>query len=133
MEFKLTSDYKPTGDQPQAIKELVSGLTPSRKTTVGAPSQQTFIVRRSNILLPSNAFNLLSMVFFELFPFGLGALNDPDRVVPVGTRKCFEHYLRLSSRRFAQHPRFLLFAFDHVGRSLCMTSMSLRCRLKVRI
>ena len=26
MEFKLTSDYKPTGDQPQAIKELVSGL-----------------------------------------------------------------------------------------------------------
>ena len=26
MEFKLTSDYQPTGDQPQAIKELVSGL-----------------------------------------------------------------------------------------------------------
>lgn len=26
MEFKLTSDYVPTGDQPQAIKQLVSGL-----------------------------------------------------------------------------------------------------------
>jgi excinuclease ABC subunit B len=26
MEFKLTSDYQPTGDQPQAIKQLVTGL-----------------------------------------------------------------------------------------------------------
>ena len=26
MEFKLTSDYQPTGDQPEAIKQLVSGL-----------------------------------------------------------------------------------------------------------
>ena len=26
MEFKLTSDYQPTGDQPQAIEQLVSGL-----------------------------------------------------------------------------------------------------------
>ena len=26
MEFKLHSDYKPTGDQPQAIKELVEGF-----------------------------------------------------------------------------------------------------------
>src|SRR5688500_1216502 len=26
MEFKLISDYIPTGDQPQAIKQLVSGL-----------------------------------------------------------------------------------------------------------
>lgn len=26
MEFKLVSDYKPTGDQPQAIKQLVEGL-----------------------------------------------------------------------------------------------------------
>ena len=26
MEFKLHSDFKPTGDQPQAIKELVDGF-----------------------------------------------------------------------------------------------------------
>jgi excinuclease ABC subunit B len=26
MEFKLTSDYKPTGDQPEAIKQLVEGI-----------------------------------------------------------------------------------------------------------
>ena len=26
MEFKLTSQYKPTGDQPEAIRELTEGL-----------------------------------------------------------------------------------------------------------
>src|SRR5690606_30414486 len=26
MEFKLTSEYKPTGDQPEAIKQLVAGV-----------------------------------------------------------------------------------------------------------
>ena len=26
MEFKLHSEYQPTGDQPQAIKELVEGF-----------------------------------------------------------------------------------------------------------
>lgn len=26
MEFKLTSEYTPTGDQPEAIKQLVEGL-----------------------------------------------------------------------------------------------------------
>ena len=29
MNFKLTSDYKPTGDQPEAIKQLVDGLKSS--------------------------------------------------------------------------------------------------------
>lgn len=33
MEFKLTSDYQPTGDQPQAIKELAAGVL------AGEPSQ----------------------------------------------------------------------------------------------
>ncbi len=26
MDFKLTSDFKPTGDQPQAIKQLIEGV-----------------------------------------------------------------------------------------------------------
>ena len=26
MEFKLVSDYKPTGDQPQAIAQLIDGV-----------------------------------------------------------------------------------------------------------
>jgi excinuclease ABC subunit B len=34
MEFKLTSDFKPTGDQPEAIKQLVEGLKRGDKAQV---------------------------------------------------------------------------------------------------
>ena len=31
MEFKLHSEYKPTGDQPEAIKKLVQGIKDGQK------------------------------------------------------------------------------------------------------
>ena len=31
--FKLVSKYKPSGDQPQAIKELVDGINSGKKRT----------------------------------------------------------------------------------------------------
>ena len=34
MDFKLTSKYKPTGDQPEAIKELTEGLERGDKSQV---------------------------------------------------------------------------------------------------
>ena len=34
MTFKLTSKYKPTGDQPQAIKELVEGVEDNTRSQV---------------------------------------------------------------------------------------------------
>ena len=34
MEFKLVSDFKPTGDQPNAIKELVEGINSGTKDQV---------------------------------------------------------------------------------------------------
>ena len=34
MNFKLTSKYKPTGDQPEAIKELTEGLERGDKSQV---------------------------------------------------------------------------------------------------
>lgn len=34
MEFKLTSKYKPTGDQPEAIKELADGIRRGDKSQV---------------------------------------------------------------------------------------------------
>ena len=34
MEFKLTSKYKPTGDQPEAIKELTDGIRRGDKSQV---------------------------------------------------------------------------------------------------
>ena len=47
MEFKLISDYRPTGDQPQAIDELVQGVTDQVKhqTLLGVTgSGKTFTV-----------------------------------------------------------------------------------------
>ena len=32
--FKLVSNYKPSGDQPEAIKELVDGLNEGKKNQV---------------------------------------------------------------------------------------------------
>ena len=32
--FKLHSNYKPTGDQPEAIKSLVNGLKEGKRTQV---------------------------------------------------------------------------------------------------
>ena len=34
MEFELTSKYKPTGDQPEAIKELTDGIRRGDKSQV---------------------------------------------------------------------------------------------------
>jgi excinuclease ABC subunit B len=45
MDFKLTSNYAPTGDQPQAIKELVDGVNNglSEQTLLGVTgSGKTF-------------------------------------------------------------------------------------------
>ena len=47
MRFKLSSDFKPTGDQPQAIQELVSGIESNEKfqTLLGVTgSGKTFTV-----------------------------------------------------------------------------------------
>ena len=33
-QFELVSEYKPSGDQPEAIKELVSGLKEDKKFQV---------------------------------------------------------------------------------------------------
>ena len=35
MDFKLTSEYKPTGDQPEAIAELVAGVNHFSSDFVG--------------------------------------------------------------------------------------------------
>ncbi|HAZ24407.1 MAG TPA: excinuclease ABC subunit B, partial [Algoriphagus sp.] len=34
MEFRLTSDYQPTGDQPQAIEQLARGVNEGEKAQV---------------------------------------------------------------------------------------------------
>lgn len=78
--FKLRSDYKPTGDQPEAIKSLVNGLLEGKKTQVllGATGTgKTFTI--SNVIASVNRPTLVLVhnktlagqlynEFKELFP-----------------------------------------------------------------
>lgn len=60
MEFKLVSDYQPTGDQPNAIKELVSGLKngSSDQTLLGVTgSGKTFTI--ANVIKEVNRPTLI--------------------------------------------------------------------------
>ena len=78
--FKLHSEYKPTGDQPEAIKSLVNGLLEGKKTQVllGATGTgKTFTisnviasVNRPTIVLVHNKTlaGQLYNEFKELFP-----------------------------------------------------------------
>ena len=78
--FKLRSEYKPTGDQPEAIKSLVNGLLEGKKTQVllGATGTgKTFTisnviasVNRPTIVLVHNKTlaGQLYNEFKELFP-----------------------------------------------------------------
>ncbi len=34
MQFKLTSEFQPTGDQPEAIRQLIQGLQSGRSSQV---------------------------------------------------------------------------------------------------
>ena len=57
MKFKIVSDFSPTGDQPKAIKELISGINDNLKfqTLKGVTgSGKTFTV--ANVI---NEFNAL--------------------------------------------------------------------------
>ena len=50
MNFKLHSEYKPTGDQPQAIKQLVDGFKKGNQfqTLLGVTGECVIIVTRRN-------------------------------------------------------------------------------------
>lgn len=77
MEFELTSDYKPTGDQPEAIKQLVSGLESglNHQTLLGVTgSGKTFTVanviqqvQRPTLILSHN--KTLAAQLFSEFKF----------------------------------------------------------------
>ena len=78
MDFKLTSEYKPTGDQPEAIKELVAGLNSGqpRQTLLGVTgSGKTFTmanviqkVQRPTLILSHNK-TLAAQLYSEFKTF----------------------------------------------------------------
>ena len=51
MSYKLVSKFKPMGDQPEAIKELVEGIHEGKKTQVllgGTGTGKTFILGKTD-------------------------------------------------------------------------------------
>ena len=78
MQFKLTSEYKPTGDQPEAIAELVAGITSGqpRQTLLGVTgSGKTFTmanviqkVQRPTLILSHNK-TLAAQLYSEFKSF----------------------------------------------------------------
>ncbi|MBT6438184.1 MAG: DEAD/DEAH box helicase family protein, partial [Flavobacteriales bacterium] len=78
MDFKLISDFTPTGDQPQAIKELVEGLQNKQKaqTLLGVTgSGKTFTIanvinqiNRPTLILSHNK-TLAAQLFGEFKQF----------------------------------------------------------------
>ena len=78
MDFKLESQYKPTGDQPEAIRQLVDGIREGRKaqTLLGVTgSGKTFTmanviaqVKRPTLILSHNK-TLAAQLFSEFKQF----------------------------------------------------------------
>jgi len=61
--FKLISNYKPTGDQPEAIKELVKGLKGEEKfqTLLGITgSGKTFTI--ANVIAQWNILSVITII-----------------------------------------------------------------------
>jgi hypothetical protein len=90
----------------------------------------SLLVRRSNQLATTAGVNAtaLECTFPDLLPFGRGGPRE-QRETAVSFERCVRHYLRLSSRAFAQHATFVLVAKDLCGRAAMMTNVSVRVHL----
>ena len=76
MKFKVVSEFKPTGDQPNAIKELVKGLNENEKyqTLLGVTgSGKTFTVanvieevQKPTLILAHNQKHLYPLAVYTL-------------------------------------------------------------------
>ena len=87
MEFKLTSEYVPTGDQPSAIKSLVEGLNRGDKSQVllgVTGSGKTFTmanviaqVQRPTLILSHNKTLVAQLYseFKQFFPENLSLIH----------------------------------------------------------
>ena len=91
-------------------------------------SEKVVDVQQSGKFMPDTASHLFAKLFPHLFPYGEG---DPgaERPIKVSMHECVKHYLRLSTRAFAQDETFPLIAFDIVSRKRAMLQTALTCRL----
>ena len=92
-------------------------------------TEPVVVVRKSNIFHKNSDRGIFARAFPELFPYGRGGPDDEDRQVKVSVQECCRHYLNLSSRRFAEHRIFLLYAFDLVARQHSLQALNVRCHI----
>lgn len=113
-------------DPATTVERLQSVL--QRAARSGAGRNAAVVVRQGGALVPDQTPRLFALMFPSLFPHGRG---DPSEVrrVRVSRAECLRHYLRLSTRRFAQDTVFPLVAFDVYSRHLALSRAALYCRL----
>lgn len=80
---------------------------------------------------PANEFfnpSLFPKTFPTLFPYGIGGFEDETRLTSISLKHHVRHLLRLTDRRFQEHPSFLFIVFNMLQRR----EVLLRSSLKVR-
>ena len=90
------------------------------------------VIYRRGPLLSSNDRSRFAKMYPVLFPFGRGHPGE-ERRVPVSESLCVKHYLRLATRRFAQHQTFVLVAFDQLARQRALQSSYVNVRWNRRL
>jgi hypothetical protein len=104
-----------------ALFESASGRCQTRQSenvSVNTDDKGKQSLRVTNASSCTPDWDPISMLlaFLALFPFGCGALVDPNRPVDVPVAQGIRHLLRLSTRQFAQNSEFLMYCFDLLAR-----------------
>lgn len=79
-------------------------------------------------LVPLSDLNIFAKVYTQLFPYGHGH-SGTDRNFSVPVQESEKHYIKLSSRNFAQDDTFPSIAFDIISRKRAMANISRTCHL----
>jgi hypothetical protein len=93
-----------------------------------AAAQSTLLMRPSSAFYDdlSKASDIWYQAYPQLFPFASGGPQE-KRKTPLSRAAYFQHVLRLSHRRFAKNPRFVLHAWNVEARQQGMTAAHIKC------
>lgn len=72
--------------------------------------------------------SLFPKTFPTLFPYGTGGFEDKSRSKTVTIRHQVRHFLRMTDRRFQEHPSFLFIVFNMLQRREVLLRSSLELR-----
>ena len=82
---------------------------------------------------PVNEFfnpELFPLIYPTLFPYGIGGLEDRQRLVKVSLKRHVKHLFNLKDKRFQEHYSFLFTAFNILQRRSVLLHTSLKVKKK---